>query len=152
MVFPVVVYGCESWTTKKAEHWRIEAFELWYWRHLLRVPWTARRSKQSFLFSKGNQSWIFIGRTNIEAETPILCPPDAKSWLTGKDTDAGKDWKQEEKGVADNEMVREHHGLNRHNLSKFWKIVKDRGHQCAAGLGSHRAGHDLTAEQQGSNS
>ena len=77
MVFPVVMYGCESWTIKKAEHRRINAFELWCWRRLLRVPWTARRSNQSIL--KGNQSWIFIGRTDIEAETPVLWLPDAKS-------------------------------------------------------------------------
>ena len=70
MVLPVVVYGCESWTVKKAECRRIDAFELWCWRRLLRVPWTARRS---------NQSWVFTGRTDVEAETPILWPPDAKS-------------------------------------------------------------------------
>ena len=76
MVFPVVMYGCESWTIKNAEHQRIDAFELWCWRRLLRVPWTARRSNQSILkeFSPG-----FIGRTDVEAETPILWPPDAKS-------------------------------------------------------------------------
>ena len=76
MVFPVVMCGCESWTIKKAEH-RIDAFELWCWRRFLRVPWTARRSNQSIL--KGDQSWVFIGRTDVEAETPILWPPDAKS-------------------------------------------------------------------------
>ena len=76
MVFPVVMYGCESWTIKKAEHQRIDAFELWCWRRLLKVPWTARRSNQSD--SKGDQSWVFIGRTDVEAETPILWPPDAK--------------------------------------------------------------------------
>ena len=65
MVFPVVMYGCESWTVRKAEHQRIDAFKLWYWRRLLRVPWTARRSNQS-------QSWVFIGGTDVEAETPIL--------------------------------------------------------------------------------
>ena len=74
MVFPVVIYGCESWTVKKAEHQRIDAFELWCWRTLLRVPWTARR-----VHSKGDQSWVFIGRTDAEAETPILWPPHAKS-------------------------------------------------------------------------
>ena len=72
MVFPVVMYGCESWTIKKAEHRRIDAFELWCWRRLLRVPWTARRSK-------GDQSWVFIGRTDAEAETPVLWPPDVNS-------------------------------------------------------------------------
>ena len=94
MVFPVVMYRCESWTIKKAEHWRIVAFELWCWRRLLRVPWTARRS----VSTKGNQSWIFIGSTDAEAEAPILWPPNVKNWLIGKDPDAEKDWKQEEKG------------------------------------------------------
>ena len=76
MVFPVVMYGCESWTIKKAEHRRIDAFELWCWIRLLKVPWTARRSNQSILkeISPG-----FIGKTDVEAETPILWPPDAKS-------------------------------------------------------------------------
>ena len=77
MVFPVVVYGCESWTIKKAEPRIIDAFELWCWRSLLRVPWIARRSNQSI--PKGNQSWIFIGRTDAKAETPKLWPPDAKN-------------------------------------------------------------------------
>ena len=76
MVFPVIMYGCESWTIKRAERQRIDAFELWCWRRLLRVPWTARRSNQSILkeISPG-----FIGRTGVEAETPILWPPHAKS-------------------------------------------------------------------------
>ena len=90
------MYGCESWSLKKAESWRIEVFELWCWRRLSRVPWTARRSNQSIL----KEISIFIGRTKAEAETPILWPPDAKSWLTGKDPDAGKDWGQEEKGMT----------------------------------------------------
>ena len=77
MVFPVVMYGCERWTVKKAERQRIDAFELWCWRRLLRVPWTARRSNKSIL--KGDQSWVFIGRTDVEAETPILWPPGMKS-------------------------------------------------------------------------
>ena len=76
MVFPVVMYGCESWTVKKAECRRTDALELWCWRRLLRVPWTARRSNQSIL---KDQSWVFIGKTDAEAETPLLWPPDAKS-------------------------------------------------------------------------
>ena len=76
MVFPVVVYGCESWTVKKAECLRIDALELWCWRRLLRVPWTARRSSQSIL---KEISPVFIGRTDVEAETPIFWPPDVKS-------------------------------------------------------------------------
>ena len=72
MVFPVVMYGCESWTMKKAERRRINAFELWCWRRLLRVPWTARRSNQSNLKETSPGCSLFIGRTDAKAETPIL--------------------------------------------------------------------------------
>ena len=75
IVFPVVMYGCESWTVKKAEHQRIDAFELWCWRRLLRVPWTARRKP---VHSKGDQSWVFFGRNDAKAETPVLWPPHVK--------------------------------------------------------------------------
>ena len=77
MVFPVVMYGCESWTIKKAECRRIDAFELWCWRRLLRVPWTARRSNLSIL--KKISPEYSVGRTDAEAETPILWPPDVKN-------------------------------------------------------------------------
>ena len=76
VAFPVVMYGCDSWTTKKIEPQRIDAFELWCWRRFLRVPWTARRSNQSIL---KEMSYIFIGRTDAEAEAPILWPRDAKN-------------------------------------------------------------------------
>ena len=76
IVFPVVMHGCESRTVKKAECQRIDAFELWCWRRLLRVPWTARRFNQSIL---KNQSWVFFGRNDAKAETPVLWPPHAKS-------------------------------------------------------------------------
>ena len=115
MVFPVVMYGCESWTVKKAEHWRIDAFELWCWRRLLSVPWVARRSNQSIL-KEINQSWVFIGRTDAEAETPILWPPDGKNWLIGKDPDAGRDWGQEENGMTEDEMDGWHHWLDGHEF------------------------------------
>ena len=77
MVFPVVMYRCESWTIKKTKCQRIDAFELWCWRRLLRVPWTTREIQP--VHPKGGQSWVFIGRTDVEAETPILWPPDVKS-------------------------------------------------------------------------
>ena len=77
MVFPVVMYGCESWTIEKAALGRIDAFELWCWRRFLRVPWNAKEIQP--VHPKGDQSWVFIGRTDVEAETPILWPPDAKS-------------------------------------------------------------------------
>ena len=78
-------------------------------------PWTARRSNQSTL-KEISQSWVFIGRTDVEAETPILWPPDAKSWLIWKDPNAGKDWGQEEKGTTENEIVGWHHWLNGHGF------------------------------------
>ena len=112
------VYGYKSWTIKEAECWRIDAFELWCWRRLLRVPWTARRSNQSTL---KEMSWIFIGRTDAEAEIPILWPPDAKNWLTRNDPDAGKNWRWE-KGMTEDEMVGWHHRLNGHE----WVWVNSR--------------------------
>ena len=110
MIFLVITYGFETWTIKKAECRRTDAFELWCWRRLLRVPWTARRSNQPIL--KLNRSWIFIGRTDAEAETPIHWPPHVKSWLIWKDLDAGKDWRWEEKGMTEHEMVGWYHQLN----------------------------------------
>ena len=74
---------------------------------------------------KGNQSWIFIGRTDAEAETQILWPPDAKNWLIGKDPDAGNDWRREEKRTTEDEMVGWHHWLSGHRLSKLQELVMD---------------------------
>ena len=112
-VFPAVIYGCESWTIKKAEHRRIDAFALWCWRKLL-SPLDCKEIQP--VQPKGNQSWIFIGRTDVEAETPILWPPDVKNWLTGKDPDAGKDWRQEQKGKTEDEMAGWHHRLDGHEF------------------------------------
>ena len=108
MVVPVVMYGCKSWTKKKAEHQRIDAFELWCWRRLLRVPWS--------LNPKGNQPWIFTVKTDGEAEAPILWPPDPKSWLISKNPDSGKDWRQEERGTTEEEMVGWYRWLNGHEF------------------------------------
>ena len=102
-------------SVKKAEHWRIDAFELCCWRRLVRVPWTAGRTNQSIL-KEISPGCSLEGLTNAEAETPILWPPDAKSWLIWKDPDAGKDWGQEEKGTTEDEMVGSHHQLNGHGF------------------------------------
>ena len=98
MVFPVVMYGCESCIIKKAEHWRIDVFELWCLEKTLASPLDSKEIKP--VKPKGNLFWIFFGRTDAEAEAeaPILWPPDAKSWLIRKDPDAAKDRRQEEKG------------------------------------------------------
>ena len=90
MVFPVVMYGCESWTIKKAECWRIDDFELCCCEKTLESPLDCKEIQP--VHPKGNQSWIFIRRTDVEAETLILWPPDLKSQLIGKDPDAEKDW------------------------------------------------------------
>ena len=113
------MYGCESWTIKKAEHRRIDAFELWCWRRLLRVLWIA-------IDPKGHQSWVLIGRIDVEAETPVLWPPDAKNWLIWKDPDARKDWGQEEKGTTEDEMIGWHHRLNDMGLGGLRELVMDR--------------------------
>ena len=98
---------------KKAECQIIDAFELWCWRRLL-SPFNCKEIQP--VHSKGDQSWVFIGRTDVEAETPVLWPPDAKSWLIWNDPDVGKDWRQEEKGMTDNEMVGWHHQLDGHGF------------------------------------
>ena len=106
MVFPVAMYGCESWTVKKAERRRIDAFELWCWRRLLRVPWTAKRSNQSILkeLSPGISLEGMMLKLKLQYFGHLM-----KSRLIGKDSDAGRDWGQEEKGTTEDEMAGWHH-------------------------------------------
>ena len=111
MIFPVVVYGCESWSSmdviKKAEHQRIDVFELWCWRRLLRVPWTARRSNQSILkeISPGISLEGMMLKLKLQYFGHLM-------QRVGKDSDAGRDWGQEEKGTTEDEMAGWRHGLN----------------------------------------
>ena len=114
MVFPVVMYNCKSSAIKKAECWTIDAFKLWCWRRLLRVPWTVRRSNQSIL----KKPILNIGRTDAEAEAPVFWSSCANSWLIGKFPDAGKDWGQKEKRVSEDEMAGWHHQCNGHELGQ----------------------------------
>ena len=114
MVFPVVLYGCESWTIKKAWVPKYWCFWTVVLEKTLECPLDCEEIQP--VHPKGNQSWIFIGRTDAEAETPILWSPDVKSWLFGKDSDAGKDWRQEEKEMTEDEMVGWHHWLDGHEL------------------------------------
>ena len=118
------MYGYESWTIKKAEHQRIDAFELWCWRRLFESPLDYKEIQP--VHPKGNQSWVFTRRTDVEAETPILWPPDVKRWLIGKDPDAGKDGRQEEKGTIEDEIVGWHHWFKGHEFEKALELVMDR--------------------------
>ena len=114
MVFPVVMYGCESLDYK--ESWALKNWCFWtvVLEKTLESPLDCKKIKP--VNPKGNQSWIFTGRTDAEAETPILCPPDAKNWLIWKDLDAGKDWSWEEKARTEDEMVGWCHRLNGHEF------------------------------------
>ena len=129
MVFPVVMYGCESWIIKSS------ALKNWcFWtvvlEKTLKSPLDCKEIKP--VNPKGNQSWIFLRRTDAETEAPVLWPPDAKNWLIGNDPDAGKDWRHEEKGMTEDAMVGWHHQLNGHSL------VMEREAWCAAVYGVRR--------------
>ena len=112
------MYGCESWIAKKTEHQRIDAFELWCWRRLLRVPWTARRSNQSSL-EEISPEYLLEGL--------MLWPPEAKNWLVGKDPNAGKDWRLEDKGTTEVEMVGWHHQLDGHEFEHAPRVGNGQG-------------------------
>ena len=117
MVFPVVMYGCESWTIKKAECQRIDAFQLWCWRRLLRVPWTARRSNQSVL-NEISPEYLLEGlmlKLKLQYFGHLMQRTDS---LIGKDPDVGKDWRQEERGMTEDEMGGWHHWLDGHDFEQ----------------------------------
>ena len=131
MVFQVVMWELdykESWVLK---NWCFRTVVL---EKTLKSPLDCKEIKP--VHPKGNQSWIFIGRTDVEAEAPILCPSDAKNWLIGKDSDAGEDWRQEEKGTTDDEMVGWHRWLNGHELAQAPGVGEGQGRlACCSPLG-----------------
>ena len=145
MVFPVVIYRCESWTIKKSECRRIDAFEMWCWRRLLGVPWTTKRSNQSIL--KETSPEYSLERLILKLKLLYF----VKSRLTGKDPGAGKDWKQEQKGW---QKLRWLDGVTNSmdmSLSKLQDIVKDRDVCVLQSMVSQRAGYDLGTKQQQQN-
>ena len=142
LVFPVVMYGCESWTIKKAEHkeWMLLNCDVGEdsWESLgLQGAQTVN--------PKGNQSWIFIGRTDAEADAPIIWPPDMKSRLIGKEPDAGKDRRQEAKGMTEDEMVGWHHQLNGWEFEQTLGVCDGQGNLVCCSSRGHK-GSDTTEQ------
>ena len=136
MVFPVVMYGHKSWTIKKAWSLKNWCFKTVVLEKTLESP---RDSKEiQPVHPKGNQSWIFIGRTDAKAETLILWPPDVKSWLIWKDPDAGKDWRQEKKWTTEDQMVGWHHQLNEHEFEQALGVGDGQGSLVCCSPWSHK--------------
>ena len=143
MVFPIVMYRCESWTVKKAERWRIDAFELWCWRRLLRVPWTARRSNQSILknISPGCSLEGMMLKLKLQYFGHLMRRIDSL-----EKTDAGRDWGQEEKGTTEDEMAGWHHWLDGHEFEWTSGDGGEQGGLACCDSWGHRVGHDWVTE------
>ena len=125
MVFPVLKYGCKSWTIKRAECQTIDAFELWCWKRLLRIPWTARRSNQSIL--KEISPEYSLEGLMLKLKLQYFGHLTHWNWLIGKDPDAGQDWRQEEKGTTEDETVGWHHWLYGHEFEQAPGVGDEQG-------------------------
>ena len=125
IVFPVVMYGCETWTVKRAEQWIIDAYELWCWRRLLKVPWTARRWNQSIL--KEITPEYSLEGLMLKLKLQHFGHLDVKNWLIEKDPDAGKSWRQEEKGMTEDERVGWHYQLHGHEFEQALRVGEVQG-------------------------
>ena len=140
MAFPVLIYGCESQTIKKVEHQKNGCFWTVVLEKTLQSPLDCKEIKP--VNPKGNQSWIFTGRTDAEAETPILQPPDMKSWLIRKDPDAGKDQRQEEKGMTEDKIVEWDPNFNGHEFEEAPGDGKGQRSLACCSPWGHRVGRD----------
>ena len=143
-VFPLVMYGCKCWTIK---NWapKIWCLQIVVLEKTLESPLDSKKIKP--VNPKGNQSWILIGRTDVEAKIPILWPPDVKSRLIRKDPNAGKDWKQE-KGMSEDEMIGWHHQLNAHEFEQTLGNGEGLGSLACCSPWGRRVGHNWVTEQQ----
>ena len=135
----------ESWIIKKAEHWRMDAFQLWCWRRLLRVPWTARRSNLSIL--KEISPEYSLEGLMLKLKLPIRWPSDGKNWLIGKDPDAGRDWRQE-KRVTRDKTVGWHHQLNSQEFEQTLRGGEGQRSLVCCSPWGHRVRHDWVTEHQ----
>ena len=135
VVFPVVIYGCESWTIKKAELWRIDALTV-VLEKTLESPLDCKEIQPVNL--KRNQSWIFIGRTDVEAEDPVFWPPDVKNWFLRKNPDAGQDWRQEEKEMTEDAIVGWHHQLDGHKFEQALGVGYGQGNLACCSPWDHK--------------
>ena len=143
MVFPVVKCGCDSWTIKKLSTEELMLLNCGFQED----SWESLDCKEIQLVNpKRNQSWIFIGRTDAAAETPRLWPPDVKNRLIGKDPDGGKDWRQEEKGTTEDEVVGWHHWVNEHEFEQGRGVGDGQGSLVCFNLWGCRVEHNRVTE------
>ena len=144
MEFPIVMLGCDNWTTKKAECRRNWCFWTVVLEKTLQSPLDCKEIQ--LVCSKGDRSWVFFGRNDAKAETPVLWPPHAKSWLIGKDSDARRDWGQEEKGTTEDKMAGWHHWLDGHEFEWTPGVGDGQGGLVCCDPWGRRVGHDRVTE------